>query len=141
MCKVCIHPSELNSHEACTLQHCSHISARTTHAVLHPPAAAVVPAPPATATRPKLAMVRVVATVPTKMAVVIPAQHWNIKPELMQNSSEHMRPLPAMTAKKMLPKATVAMRPRALTENRARPAVEYNSADSIACTQSASLCN
>ena len=40
--------------------------------------------------------------------------------------------LPAMTAKKMLPNATVAIRPKALTENKARPAVEYRSADSMA---------
>ena len=37
------------------------------------PAAAVVPAPPATATSPKLANVSVVATVPTNMANMTPA--------------------------------------------------------------------
>ena len=40
----------------------------------HPPAAAVVPAPLATAARPKLAKVNVVATVPTNIANMTPAE-------------------------------------------------------------------
>lgn len=43
--------------------------------------------------------------------------------------------LPPMTAKKMLMKATDAMRPKAPTENRASPEVEYSSAASIACSK------
>lgn len=58
MCRVCAghtRTTELNSR------------------LLHSPAAAVVPAPHATATRPKLAKVRVVATVPTNIANMTPA--------------------------------------------------------------------
>ena len=40
---------------------------------VHVPAAAVVPAPLATATRPKLVKVSVVATVPTNIANMTPA--------------------------------------------------------------------
>ena len=42
---------------------------------------------------------------------------------------------PPITAKKMLVKATVAMSPKAPTENSANPEAEYSSAASIACRE------